>query len=462
MRKFLLIILLAGLAYGQSNIPFIEKTRAIRGSAVDLDGSSEYTSVTPALRLTGDIGVTKTTIAADSSFASNKVYGKWSFTVNKAGDGNAIDVYFINDVTNASSNNGYLFRFGTDEKMYVSSVASGTPTARITSSGTFALSANHLIEIFRNTNGEIDLKVNGTSVGTVTNATYTSSNYCFVDITSGDTVTGLSFNYGEGSLDLNSYERVYLSDDRTMSSNGTWTVVGSATQDTSSAQKKSGTYLKKVVTSGEWSGGQLPYTSFVALKADANGIYEKYTSEVWVYNESADTVQIVVGDKSKKQNVAATTWTKVVYNYQITASTINQPIQILWKTTGKTNYADDVSLTKAWDVLANVWVQSSGSSGSNRAILSKQTGTTAGSSTGLQIRAMSTDVFNIAVYDGASAVTHSGAVDILDGSYKLLSMYWGRINGFVAYINGVGSGLNATATLGKIDATGQSLSVGVL
>ena len=111
-------------------------------------------------------------------------------------------------------------------------------------------------------------------------------------------------------LDLNGDERITTATNRTFETTvGDWVAVGSASIDTSSAQKQSGVKSLKIVTSGAWSGAELSYSAFTALQQDANGIYEKYTFEFWAYNESADTVQVVIGDKSIKRNIPATTWT---------------------------------------------------------------------------------------------------------------------------------------------------------
>ena len=138
MKKILLILLFASTVNAQWLDPFNTwfSSSGIDQYALDFDGSTEYLSCTPSLRLTSEICATKTSITADSSFASNNIYGAWAFTLNKTGDNDVIDVYFINDVSNATSNSGYLLKYGNDEKIYLYSVASGTATARITSSGT--------------------------------------------------------------------------------------------------------------------------------------------------------------------------------------------------------------------------------------------------------------------------------------------------------------------------------------
>ena len=263
------------------------KKSALYQYALDFDGSTEYLSCTPALRLTGEYSAVYPSITGDTSFACNQVYGSWTFTVNKAGDTDVMDLYFVNDVNALTGNSGYLFRYGGDEKMYLYSVASGTPTARITSSGTYAINNNHTVIITRNTNGAFTMTANGTSVGTVTNATYTNSNYCFTDFTGTTQLSSLSFQQGEGSLDLNSYERIYHSDNRNMTKTGgyAWTGAGSHSVDTTSTDKRTGTYSSRIISTGTGDSTtnfiSLPNTSFDTLKTDANGIYEKYTLEGW-------------------------------------------------------------------------------------------------------------------------------------------------------------------------------------
>lgn len=213
MKKLLIIILfLASVAQAQIS-PF-----AFGGSgvwALDFDGSTEYLSCTPALRLvTGEYSAVYPSITGDTSFACNQVYGSWSFTLNKTGADDVIDVYFINDLNVISGNSGYLLKYGADEKVYLYSVATGTPTAQITSARTYAIATAHTITITRNTNGAFNVLVNGTSIGTATNATYTNSNYSYIDVTGTCSITSLSFQQGEGSLDLNSYERIYHSNNR--------------------------------------------------------------------------------------------------------------------------------------------------------------------------------------------------------------------------------------------------------
>lgn len=255
--------------------------------ALDFDGSTEYLSCTPALRLTGEYSAVYPSITGDTSFACSQVYGSWTFTVNKTGDNDIVDLYFINDLNSLSGNSGYLFKYGNDEKMYLYSVASETPTARITSSGTYAIGNNHTVVITRNTNGAFTMTANGTSVGTVTNATYTNSNYCFTDYTGTAQITSLSFQQGEGSLNLNSYERIYHSDNRSFTKTGgfAWTGAGTHSIDTTSTDKRTGTHSGKLISTdvGDSTTNyiSLPAVNFDTLKTDANSVYEKYTLEGW-------------------------------------------------------------------------------------------------------------------------------------------------------------------------------------
>lgn len=298
MKKLILILFLFSsianaqwLEYNNGNLGHQPGLNipSMKQYALDFDGSTEYLSCTPALRLTGEYSVNfyRLVIIGDTSFASNQIYGSWSFTVNKQGDNDVMDIYFVNDVNALTGNSGYMFRYGNDEKMYLYSVASGTPTARITSSGTYAINNNHTVVITRNTNGAFTFTANGTSVGTVTNATYTYSNYCFTDFTGTTSLTNVIFQQGEGSLDLNSYERIYHSDNRNFTKTGgfAWAGAGTHSIDTTSTDKRTGTYSGKIISTdvGDSTTNyiSLPAVNFDTLKTDANGVYEKYTLEGW-------------------------------------------------------------------------------------------------------------------------------------------------------------------------------------
>jgi hypothetical protein len=102
--------------------------------------------------------------------------------------GDTANVYdfFINTEKDGSGN-GYLVRFGSDEKIYLYPVTSGSPgSAIITSSGTFDLNTWFEMDLQWEVNGDFDLLIDNTSVGTGNDTTYSSFKYVGIDSDSGD------------------------------------------------------------------------------------------------------------------------------------------------------------------------------------------------------------------------------------------------------------------------------------
>ena len=257
------------------------------------------------------------------------------------------------------------------------------------------------------------------------------------------------------NLDLNGTERITLAANRTFEDSlGMWIPVGSATITKDGTQKHAGSYSAKVVTSGAYSGMQLPYANFTALTQDTYGIYEKYTKELWVYLESADTVQVVIGDKSIKRNIAATTWTKFVFNFQITVNTINQNIQILFKTTGKTNYIDDVSLTKAWDILLNCFFLVT-NTGNCNIVGNSWTN----SSASLWYEYATNRVYGEAK-DVNSVVKHPSLYLTAQTNWSFASYRIDNTYKATLFLNGISNEVSISPTCGKINISGYSIGKG--
>ena len=362
MKRVLLILLLTSSIFAQSNLQKMLKQVQTPQYAGTYNGSNQYASVTPNLKiLTGETSLVQTSINTSGAYACNQIYGKWAFTVNKALDGDTISVHFISDLGTTTGNSGYLFRYGSDNKMYIYSRAAGTNTARITSSGTYASGSNHTVEIKRNTNGDFTLTADGASVGTVNNATYTTCNYSYFKVTSSfDYVTALTYTYGMGSLDLNSYERIKKSWNRAFEIDSTlaWANNGSYTFARSTITPITGTAsFRGIIGSGDATTNNisLPYANFVTL---VNG--QKTTLEFNVRDSSytsGDSVYCKIGDKTKGIAFTDANIKKFVFNFQNTASTINQNMIVWFKFASgtRTMKIDDYSLTQAKDALIILW-----------------------------------------------------------------------------------------------------------
>jgi hypothetical protein len=205
-----------------------------------------------------------------------------------------------------------------------------------------------------------------------------------------------------GSLDINGSERITVSSNRDFEANiGNWIAVGSAVVSQDNTQKHAGTYSAKNITSGFYSGMQLPFSTITALV-----VGEKYTLQVWIYLESADTAQIIIGDKSFKKSIATTTWTLFAYNFIATSNTVNQNIQILFRTTGKTNYVDDVSLTRFYPLTMSLWFNSN-NNGVYQSLLANRTTSFTTGSGGFQLRLETSNKVAFYIGDGAPSSYNS-------------------------------------------------------
>ena len=462
MKKILLLILLASgvFAQGVRERIIMQKPASIRGSSTTLNGSTQYASVTPSLRLTGDIALSISRVTSDSAAVSNQVYGQWSFTVNKDGDGDAIDVYIISDINTVASNNGYKVTYGTDEKMYLYSIAAGTPTARITSTGTFAYGSTHSVVVTRNTNGAFNLLVNGTSVGTVTNATYVSPNYTYFDVTANDVVGTIRYEYGEGSLDLNSYERFRYSMDRFFElTTPNWANAGSYNFARSTYTPITGTYsYRGIVGQGDATTNNIVLDKqyFVTLVSG-----DKTTLEFNARDSSytaGDSIYCKIGDKTKGIAFADANTKKFVFNFQNTASTVDQNI-IVWIACASGTRVikiDDTSLTKAWDGLLNIWLKRTSAS---------TTYSIWGTALGTWVRFTTSEALRPTFSDGTYSNTLANyTVTNSASQYNLYTILFNKTSNILLYQNGGLVGTIDATIFGKINLTsiviGQNGSAG--
>ncbi len=269
------------------------------------------------------------------------------------------------------------------------------------------------------------------------------------------------------NLDLNGAERITNAADRDFSTLVNWAVLGDASNKIgrSSVDKHAGTYSMVDTTSGAGSTTNcvnLPYANFTALGTDANSIYEKYTLELWARATNAGCkITISIGGKSVQSgNLSTTTgaFTKVVFNFQATANEINQPIK-LYLNQADVIYLDDVSLTKAWDMLVNVWINHADQNLTvNERILY-------GLSSSGYFRIMGTasqqyPQIGLKDNDGIGADLLFSDLDVNTGAYNLLTAKINSTatNGILFYKNGVVSTAYYTRTAGKTNLS--SLLIG--
>jgi lysophospholipase L1-like esterase len=150
-------------------------------------------------------------------------------------------------------------------------------------------------------------------------------------------------------------EMIGFIDDRTFeNSKGNWTDNGNHTAVRSTTYKKAGNASLKITATAAGDNT----TNFESLPASAytltvNG--NKYTLETYAYgNTNGVTLAINVGDQTITgkvvYNAIEGTFTKLVFNYPATSSTVNQPIKLYLSGAGDC-YIDQNSMSQAWDAM---------------------------------------------------------------------------------------------------------------
>ena len=116
-------------------------------------------------------------------------------------------------------------------------------------------------------------------------------------------------------------------------SKGNWTDNGNHSAVQSSTYKKTGTYSLKITATAAGDGTSnyesLPYTILNSAIISGN----KYTFELWAYgNTNGVTLSIKIGDQivtgKAVYSAVAGTFTKEVFKFQATSSTVNQDIRL--------------------------------------------------------------------------------------------------------------------------------------
>jgi len=417
MKKLIIIFLLiSGVCYSQLETgkqlgwKWGLKKSAIYQYALDFDGSTEYLSCTPALRLTGEYSLVdnfsdgnydgwtvssgaysvvdsvplsggtkslKCTTAGIISIPCNQAYGSWEFDWYKGADGNTFNNIFIGDNRTGAfaTNTGYDLFISNTEYIRLNIYNGNDGAYFITATNYFIINTWYHLKITRNTNGQFYVYIKGGTFGSdyilvsvtggsgtnpVTDNTYTSSNYFVLDLDANDMIANIVCQQGEGSLDLNSYERIYHSSNRTFETKAgySWADNGTHSIDTTSTDKRTGSYSGKLISTGAGDSTtnfvSLPAVNFDTLKQDVNGVYEKYTLEGWARGEG------IIGD-TINQNVsfyADTYWTKADGTVTIADGVGHFTASTLYKSIYRTNL---LTVGKTYQVTYTVLNYSAGS-----------------------------------------------------------------------------------------------------
>ena len=145
------------------------------------------------------------TVAGTIARQSTQAWGTFKKVFYKSADANVQDWIFIGatkDNAAGAAQNGYMVRFGSDEKFYLYRISVGVLTAVITSASTYSLSTFYEIEVRRTRSGAFTMYILGgavtsqTSLGTGTDATHTTSNFNVLDDDAGDRSSMISIKDG--------------------------------------------------------------------------------------------------------------------------------------------------------------------------------------------------------------------------------------------------------------------------
>ena len=478
--------------------------------AIDLDGSTEYASkATPELSLDGTYALNETfsdgdytsgnvwTVSSGSyavvdsigysglpkslrcatagiiSIPCNWAYGYVAFDWKKGGDGNNHQIMFVNNVRTFSGASGYEIDLTSGEQYALRRYDNGTPTS-IAYSGTSYLRnfTMYRDSIVRNINGSIAVYVKGgifgstytlfsTTGGSGTNPVisnvYTASNYFTLQFSPGDQISNIQCAYGMGSLDLNGHEMVkYPYQNSSFEGGDTtyWTGNGNASIDTTSAGKYAGSYGALLTQSGN-GDSTTNYASLTSAQFNIFSVGDKVTIEFWkqsLWTASKDTVVFVWGSKSKKDTIGIY-WSKFVYNIQLTSAEIGQDVKIyMISASGDSSRIDGFSITQAWDLMANVWINNNISGTDYICVYGVPGGGAADNNRGYGIYGDGTNVYTI-IKGGLGGNTTTEQTAVANSSWTHINIMANRIGNLTISKNGVAETPTSMISVGKISGS---------
>ena len=508
-NKFILLFMvLANVLLAQTHLPVLLADGPQKGGSCDLDGSSEYASVTPSLKLTNSYSLQddfsrgsysgwtvssgaytvdnlvnnplstnqyslKCTTAGIISIPCNQAYGSWEFDLYSVGSN---DTYVRYIASNTAGDYGYQAEFNSAKRFAFSRWSTARSALAYSASSYVSAGTWHRVRMKRNTNGSTSFEIKGGSFGSdyvsvnvsggggtnpYTDNTYTYSNYFLLSFGVGDRISNIVCTYGEGSLDLNSYEMIKHSFNRGFEATTslTWAGNGNHSVAQSSTDKKTGTY-SLAITSSAAGDATTNYASLASTYFNSIEAGKKYTLEAWARATNANAkLTFSIGGQSKQSATISTvsgTFTKLVWNFQATANEVGVPIKI-YANQADVVYLDDVSLSQKYDALASVWVKPSSITSSAKSIIYNN------AQFSFSTRSSYNGFYN-RYSDGTNTVDLYPTSDytsmLTNGSWHLINL---KIDGTGTsnelYIDGVlVKGATSIATLGKMQAT--SLSIG--
>jgi len=450
MKKilFLLILFSVGLL-AQSNLTKMLDKKLIRGSAVDLDGSTEYMSKSSPSKLDLN-GTERITTQTNGGFETS--VGDWT-----------------------GAGNHSIAQSSTDKK-------TGTYSAKITSSAAGDATTNYVTLA----SGKF------TALGTDANSIYEKYTFEFwargTGILGSNIITGNNTNFATDGGSWGAYQcgKVWNSGPQDITLNFTSgsgvfgiflnnSVVAGTTYKITFKAKSSTITTKGFDFAGYGNDVYLAianpnltteyqnYEFRIRTNSNTASIYvsspasgDNFMIDDISYQPITTSVTAVIGGQTKTiTNISCLpgTFTKFVWNFQATVNEVNQPIKI-YANQADDIYIDDVSLTKRFDRAKNVWFKTS-TTGTKKQIIGRFA-----SSKGIELYVSTANKLEARIGDGTTIVTVTGSATVTDGNYHLAGLFINSTGNARLYLDGVADGsAQSLASVGSIIHT-TALGVG--
>jgi hypothetical protein len=249
------------------------------------------------------------------------------------------------------------------------------------------------------------------------------------------------------------------------SANHDWIDNGNHSAVRSTDYKKSGNTSLKITATAAGDATtnyeSLPSSAFTTIVSG-----NKYTKEFQAYGNSVGvTLAMKIGDQVVTGKVVysavAGTFAKVVFNFQATANTVSQPIQLYLSGAGDC-YIDDVSLTQSFDFMIVQKIKATASATSYTSLAYGNAGSyTNGGGYGLLCRPDRTqrDIY-FQFGDNSTSKTAIGATGGTDGNSHTIVVTGSRTGYAYIYSDGANSGSISIFSIGRITPTWNPLQIG--
>ena len=426
MKKILLLLFLfVGFVNAQNLLKVVDKPKYARGSAIDLDGSTEYMSKSPPVNLNLN-GTERITATDDRTFETTK--GTW-----------------------ADNGNHSAVRSTTDKKTGTASLAMTSTAVGDVTTNFISLPSTSFTALQQDANSiyekyTLEMWARGTGIVSET-----------------DLLAGWNFTSGWST-----------SGPATISDSNTFVTTALAGIYKTSGNMTIGVTYKLTI-SGTVSAGSLNIrdagtTTIYGIVSGTFNTTIYFVAkhiQLFLQNTTAATTDIITLTLQAITNPSITfacgnqtntianiscvpgTFTKLVWNFQATANEINQPIKV-YANQADAVYLDDVSLTKAWDAIILTWIKS-GNSSTNSGIAGYGVITT-----GYNFY-FRMDNYNQIIFETSDNAIRQTSINFSwagysNNQYHLVAGYFNHSGTSSLYIDGVSKSSGNTNNLGKIFA----------